>query len=540
MSAGVVFTFMTIGASAAITALSQQNLHLTIKIASRPNNMIKHPSLQRCWTDPIAITIAAISIAAILTASITLPRSFPINDGGFWYLLASHLLQNGPELPSSILFNGRELPVAYPPLAAYVLALASYLSNSSLDALLLYLPAAIYLANVGLVARLSYQLFGNTNWFKATTLLFPLLPYAYRWFIMGGGVARSLGFSFQILSWLAALALVDRKDLKTSLRLCLWLSLALLTHPEAALWSMLGYLALTSGRVSLRLMLLPILGTVALTAPWLGLVLYRHGLGPFLNVLSSRGDSLFALLIPADFLGVSPVGVGLAFAGLFLTLASARRELALLWLVGLLLDSRGASLHNGVVLVAVFCAKAVETVSAQLCARATSPSWAYALIAGFSLFLGLNELTVNSRLIQEARFYMTEPREQELRELREIGSKLAENKESVALLSRHALAGDALGEWLSVYSGVPVVNMHQMAEWHGDFERILSFQYKHTEACCAGVASQCATVLNRFKATRILVHERSCGVFSSFVRSRPECLSFASTPQFTAFSCQQS
>jgi len=138
----------------------------------------------------------------------------------------------------------------------------------------------------------------------------------------------------------------------------LFTSLAILSHPEAALHTVAGallfFLFFDFSRQGLLKSALTGVFTLLLTSPWWGFVLANHGLGPFLAAGSTGGYRLdlwlsFLQLNLADEIALTFVGC-LAILGIFAQLARREYFLPAWVLLVILAEPRSAIVHLAPVL----------------------------------------------------------------------------------------------------------------------------------------------------------------------------------------------
>lgn len=231
---------------------------------------------------------------------------FPINDGGMFYVMARDLRLNGFVLPAFTTYNNAGIPFAYPPLGFYVVAFLSAVGIPELS-IVQWLPILVSsLSGIAffLLARAVLQ---DEPRAAVAAMFSALIPGSYDMQIMGGGVTRTFGLLFFILSVYAVYKLFETSSWKHVILAAAFCSLAVLGHPEIILatatacalcWIFYGMTWKKTG-----LALLVAAGTVGLTAPWWGTVLALHGPAPFLSALNTgayRGLPFAALY--ADFL----------------------------------------------------------------------------------------------------------------------------------------------------------------------------------------------------------------------------------------------
>jgi hypothetical protein len=239
----------------------------------------------------IALVIFATFIGLAIRLGPSLPAVFPLNDGGLFYAMMRDLRANGYALPAFAHYNGVAIPFAYPPLGFYVTSLLADLFRANLLDVMRWLPPLVSALTIPAFYLLARGFSPSRTTAALATLIFALIPRAFAWQIMGGGVTRSFGFLFAILT----LACAHRLFTAPTRRILAWTSicaaLTVLTHPEAATQAafaaLLLFLFFDRSRVGLIRALMVAGLTFILTAPWWGLVVARHGIDPFLAASSA-------------------------------------------------------------------------------------------------------------------------------------------------------------------------------------------------------------------------------------------------------------
>lgn len=227
---------------------------------------------------------------------------FPINDGGMFYTMILDLQANHYKLPAFTTYNNIAIPYAYPPLGFYLGAFFGDLFNISPILILQWLPGIINTLCILGVYGFANEIFDDKLKGAMAALFFAVIPHMSTWLSMGGGLTRSLGTLFM----LATITCVYRayRDGKPTGSTLLWVilyaSLTIVSHTESAvfavaisayiwLWKSRTWGGVTSGA-------LVILGVLAMTSLWLGTVLTRHGMEPFLSAIRTGGHSFDAVI----------------------------------------------------------------------------------------------------------------------------------------------------------------------------------------------------------------------------------------------------
>ncbi|WP_038038744.1 hypothetical protein [Thermorudis peleae] len=222
-----------------------------------------------------------------------LHSSFPLNDGGLFYTMVQDLEHAHFRLPFYTSYNHAHIPFAYPPLGFYVAAALDRLGWPVLS-VFRFLPTLVNVASVAAFVPLSRAMLRSWRASAAATFAFALLPMAFAWQIMGGGITRAFGQLFAVIALHQAYRLYTRRQRRYVVGLALSAGLTVLSHPEAA-WFLaysvpLFWLFLAHDWRGLRDSLLAALGAVFLTSPWLVTVLARYGFA----VLQPMRDSGWA------------------------------------------------------------------------------------------------------------------------------------------------------------------------------------------------------------------------------------------------------
>ncbi len=321
---------------------------------------------------PLAI-VAAVLLGGVVRVVHVLLQPFPLNDGGLFYVMVQDLQRARYRLPAFTSYNAADIPFAYPPLGLYVSGLLS--DGLSLDLLTIFhfLPLIVSCLTIPAFFLLARSLLDTESAVIAAVAAFALIPRGFIWMIMGGGITRSFGLLFAILTLWQAHALYTRRTTVLVLPTALFAALTLLSHPETGKFVAysipLFFLVFGRDRRGLFHSVLVAVGTAAMTAPWWITVIARHGLEPFLAA-NATGVSLFSgdatawrnILGTLSGLGITtseplfPVIGGLAILGALVCLVDAltslrRGKLAvpalpLWWGTIIVLDNRASPTYN--------------------------------------------------------------------------------------------------------------------------------------------------------------------------------------------------
>ena len=225
---------------------------------------------------------------------------FPLNDGGMFYSMMKDLQANGFIPPTYTTYNNLNIPFAYPPLGLYVGAGISSLFGISGIEILRWLPAIINSFCVPVFYLLAKEITEDKLKGAVAALIFGFTPHLTNWLSAGGGLTRSFGTLFLILTILYAHRLFRSGDKKFIWATTFFGGLAILSHPEAGIYAIsLAILAWFANSVSVKSTFHAILvavGAAILAGWWYGWVVHTHGMESILSALQTGGHSPLSVL----------------------------------------------------------------------------------------------------------------------------------------------------------------------------------------------------------------------------------------------------
>ena len=284
------------------------------------------------------ILMLAILLGVFMRFNVTMLAGFAVNDGGMFAVMVEDLRANGYLIPAFTTYNHFDIPFAYPPLGFYFGALAVDIFKMSAVQALRWVPA--FFASLSIVAFyfLSLRILRDKYYASLSTLFFALMPRAFSWFVMGGGLTRSPGQFFMLLTLFFVLRLYEENRRTDILWAGFFGGLAVMSHPEAAVhtvvsavlfWVMLS----RKWNTFIQSVFVGVI-VVIVTAPWWGTVLNYHGVEPLLNA-AQTGQKLLAVFHLVFFaFSEEPYATFIAILGLIgLTHRLIRRDYLLpLWM----------------------------------------------------------------------------------------------------------------------------------------------------------------------------------------------------------------
>jgi predicted aspartyl protease len=238
----------------------------------------------------------AVALGVVVRLVPVLGAAGAVGDGGLIHAMVDDIRATGMGIPATTSYNELGIPFAYPPLS---LLLAAFLGEgtgaSTLD-VLRWLPLLLSIGGLVAFAWLAWRVLPPVAAISAT-FAYALMPHAYDWVIAGGGLTRGLG----LLAALVAMALAAGRPTE-SIRLPalagLALGVAVLSHPQAAIFGAVGCLVLSlappAGRWARNA---AVAAAVALVValPWLSGIVATHGVAILANP-ANRFEPLVGLI----------------------------------------------------------------------------------------------------------------------------------------------------------------------------------------------------------------------------------------------------
>lgn len=247
------------------------------------------------------VILLALILGIVVRLQFVSGSKYPLNDGGLFYKMVEDLLANNLKLPQFTSYNLDNIPYAYPPLAFYVTAIIHLFTGLSLLSLFKIIPVLINILTLPAFYFFSRTVTGDRILASLSLLFFALVPRAFEWFVMGGGISRSFGFLFAILALKEIWELFSTEsNWKIITRAVLFSSATVLSHPEIALFviyaSIMFFFYHRPNLVNVKYSLLIGLGVLVVTAPWTYSVYNYHNLEPFISAGGSGHKSWFEII----------------------------------------------------------------------------------------------------------------------------------------------------------------------------------------------------------------------------------------------------
>jgi hypothetical protein len=249
----------------------------------------------------ILILIIAIIFGAWFRIMPVWMAGFPINDGGMFYTMILDLQANHYIAPLFTTYNHTSIPFAYPPLGFYIGAGISDLFNVSPLAVIRWLPGIINALCIPAFYFFAKEVWGDKFQSAIATLVYAMIPHLTSWLSMGGGLTRSLGMLFMLLTLGYVHRVFTKNDERSIWGAVIFGGLTVLSHTEAPIYTIAIALYIWAMKSrSLKGILYGILialGVLVIAASWYGMVIHRHGIEPFLSISKTGAHSFDALFI---------------------------------------------------------------------------------------------------------------------------------------------------------------------------------------------------------------------------------------------------
>ena len=244
------------------------------------------------------ILMLAVLLGVFMRFNLTLLAGFAINDGGMFAVMVDDLRANHYLIPAFTTYNHFNIPFAYPPLGFYLGALAVDIFNMDAVQALRWVPPFFASLSIPAFYLLSLRLFKDKYYASLSTLFFALMPRAFSWFVMGGGLTRSPGQFFMLLTLFFVLRLYEENRRGDIFWAGLFGGLAVMSHPEAAVHTVVSavlfWVMLSRRRNTFLQSVLVGVVVFIVTSPWWGTVIANHGTEPLFNA-AATGKKLIAV-----------------------------------------------------------------------------------------------------------------------------------------------------------------------------------------------------------------------------------------------------
>jgi hypothetical protein len=307
--------------------------------------------------------VLAVLLGIAVRAYHVLSQSFPLNDGGLFYSMVRDLQAAHYHLPAFTSYNDAGIPFGYSPLGFYLAGLLDDWTPLSLVEIFRWLPLVTSGLIVVAFADLARKILVSRTAIVSSIVAFALVPRSFIWMLMGGGLTRSLGFLFALITIRLLYSFYTERRWIYLPGIAVAAGLTVLSHlgtaPFVAFTGILLLIAYGRHRQALIGSAIAAAGAALLSAPWWLTVLGYHGVGPFLAANATGGSIFRALSLSETVVTLAQLGLGTAESvlavigmlgalGFFYSLTMKDWLLPAWWIAIVTLDARQGSTFSTV------------------------------------------------------------------------------------------------------------------------------------------------------------------------------------------------
>jgi hypothetical protein len=433
----------------------------------------EQPSKESIKNDPK--TLLALVLITLVGGFIRLVHvvglDFPLNDGGFFYQAILDLQRANYALPAYTSYNLRGIPFAYPPLAFYIGgAISDVLGLHVLD-IVRMLPAIISIFTIPAFILLCGRMTRSNTQVIFGTFAFTFLPTSFDWLIVGGGLTRSFGYLFAILTLWQVHVLFSTRAKRNILLTILFASLTILSHPGTAWFAVYSTAIILVFHINKDpkwwvKSILVALGVALFTAPWWLTVLSRNGLGVLTAPFQTEGISIVSILTPFTFLFTNePLLDILALFGLLGVITSLRDRIFFYptWLIAVFLFESRLGATYAVLPMSLLAGIGIDRGISPLFSSNSKDEtgrWIRTLSRIFLVYFGIYAV-INAYLGINYQIVSRDQREA----MAWIDANTPADSQFLVLTGTQEYGIDQVSEWFPVLSGRTSLTTPQAHEW---------------------------------------------------------------------------
>lgn len=218
---------------------------------------------------------------------------YPAYGSGLYLQFAKEILAHGYGLPATAAgYTAEGVPIAYPPLQFYVLAVLLDLGADPI-ALSQYLPAVGVLGSLIPTYLLARDYTGSRPAGAGAAVVVAVNPQLLQWHLSAGGVVRAFGFCYAMFAIYAGYRLFEHESRRAVGFGAVAFGATVLTHPTYSLFVVMSYLLLWVVRdrtfTGLGRGAVVGFGGLGLASPWLFWAVRTHGLDVFTSAAGTHG-----------------------------------------------------------------------------------------------------------------------------------------------------------------------------------------------------------------------------------------------------------
>jgi hypothetical protein len=379
-------------------------------------------------------------------------------------------------------------------LGFYLGGLAADLFGMETTDVMRFVPAFFASLSVPAFYWLALRLLKNKYLAALSTLFFALMPRALSWFVMGGGLTRSPGQFFMLITLALVVRLYEENRRADIFLAGLFGGLAVMSHPEAAVHTFVSaiFLWLMLSRKREAFVRSVFVGVIVfvVTAPWWATVIRQHGIEPLLDAAATGSKTLAVFHLVFFVFTEEPYATCLAVLGLIgIAHRLVRRDYLLpLWMaIPFFVEGRSAAGPAAIPLAMLAAVGLAEVVLPALQASGGSeagrssdriPPLERIILIYLSLYLVFSTYQFGYQL-SRATLY---PPDREAMEW--VSQNTPSDARFLVLTGTTSVSCDSVLEWFPALTGRKSLYTVQGTEWTlgGDFSAFVKNTYG-VQAC---------------------------------------------------------
>jgi hypothetical protein len=429
----------------------------------------------------LLVLFLIIILGFVIRLSFFIGNSFPLHDGGFFYVMIQDLISNHFILPAYSSYNHANIPFIYPPLGLYIVGLTEKLTGIDRLQLFRLFPLVISTLTIPVFWGLAKEILKDDWKSLAATAFYSILPTGYSWLILGGGVTRSFGALFGILALTWAIRSLNNGGMNSSIFGSIFCGLTVLSHPEWAwfIFYTIGLYAILSiinkNQRIIRRSIIIILGTSMIIVSWVVTILTKHEMSilmPLLDSGFSRWSDIYRLiLLQWTEEKLVPIITLISIVGIISMVNRKNWFLAILLALTFVLQGRAAD-QKAVVPIALLAGEGIVSFIQFIYPRLQSivrPK--RNSIIGFGIIVYFLVYILSSTIISVSDF-VKPLHEQQITSINWISQEIPQNSR-ILVISGEDWVQDNYSEWMSALTNQESISLILGYEWLPGFtERI--------------------------------------------------------------------
>lgn len=432
----------------------------------------------------LQVLFLIIILGFVIRLSFFIGNSFPLHDGGLFYVMIQDLISNHFKLPIYSTFNHANIPFIYPPLGLYIVGLTEKLTGIDRLQLFRLFPLLISTLTIPAFFGLAKEVLKDEWKSLAATTFYAILPMSFAWLILGGGVTRSFGALFGILALTNIFHFITNGKKSSAIFGSVFCGFSVLSHPEWTwfLFYSIGlYIVLllvqNKQKIIIRSLII-FLGTALIVLPWAVTIFRNHEMSIFLPLLDSgfsRWNDIFRLILLqwSEELFI-PIITIISIGGMISMIKKRQWFLVILLPLIFFLQGRAAD-QKAVIPLAllagdgIYCFIKLIYPRFQPAVHSRKPS-----VIGVGLVTYLLVYILSSTIISVSDFVKPLP-DQYINSIDWINKELPVNSK-ILVVSGEDWIQDNYSEWVSAISGRESISLIQGYEWLPGFSNRI-FRY---------------------------------------------------------------